>query len=85
MIAFLSHDPPPSANSIDRETCSIVIRADADPTNVVVDVVDAVGHGALKFGIDKIVHLDGGGVIFGAPFFATVLEIAYDFLLFCID
>ena len=62
-----------------------MIGADADPSDIVGDVVDAVGHGAAQLGIDEIVNVDQLWRSFWTPFPAVVLEIAHQFLLFRID
>ena len=84
-MALLSHRPPPSADRVDGEAGGVVIRADADPADIVVDVVDAVRHGAAQLGIDEVMNVDELGPAFAAPFPAVVLEIAHQFLLFRVD
>jgi hypothetical protein len=51
-ISFLSHRPSQSADRMARD---VVIRADADPSDIIVDVVDARPHGTGQLGIGKIV------------------------------
>src|ERR1700739_748065 len=46
-MTLLPHRPPPSADRIDREAGGVVVRADADPADIVGDIVHAVGHGAV--------------------------------------
>jgi len=58
-----------------------VIGADADPSYIVVDVVDAIGHGAAQLGIDEVMDVDGFRSAFRTPLPAVVLEIAHEFLL----
>src|SRR5215467_15234891 len=43
-VASLAHADPPSPYRIDREGRRIVIRADAYPSDVVGEIIDAVGH-----------------------------------------
>jgi hypothetical protein len=81
-MAFLSHDPPPSADRIDGKAGGVVIGADADSPDVVGDVVDAIRHGPAELGIDKVVDVDELRPSLAMPFSAVVLEIAYQFLLF---
>src|SRR5712691_7364081 len=45
-MAFLSHAAPPSADRMDGKAGCIVIGPDTDPSDIVVDVVDAVRYGA---------------------------------------
>src|SRR6476620_10317894 len=84
-ITFLSHGLPPAANGVDRTGGGVVIRSDADPTGVVVDVINAVWHRAFQLGINEVMHIDLFGSTFGSPFAARILEIAHQFLLFRID
>jgi hypothetical protein len=60
--------PPPSADRMDRKAGCIVIGADADPADIVADVVDAIRHGAAQLGIDKVVNIDEFRRTLGAPF-----------------
>jgi hypothetical protein len=76
-ITFPSDCPPPSADRIDRKTGGVVIRADADPSDVVGDVVDTIGHRTPQFGINKIVDIDEFRTSLSPPFPAAVLEIAH--------
>src|SRR5580704_300537 len=84
-MAFLSHRAPPSPDRIDRKAGGIMIGADADPSDIVGDVVNAVRNSAAQLGIDKIMNLDQLGRAFWAPLAAIVLEIAHQFLLFRIN
>jgi len=84
-VALLAHGSPPSADRADGEACGVVIGADADPTDIVGDVVDPVRHGAAQPGIDEVVNLDRFGPAGGTPGPAIVLEIAHQFLLLRID
>ena len=58
-MALLSLGLPPSADGTNGKARRVVISADADPSGIVANVVDAVGHGAGKFGIDEIVNVRG--------------------------
>ena len=60
-VALPAHGSPPSADRADGEACGVVIGADADPTDIVGDVVDPVRHGAAQPGIDEVVNLDRFG------------------------
>jgi hypothetical protein len=59
-----------------------VIGADADPSGVVGDIIDALRHGTLQLGIDEVVNVDEFRRALTAPFPTVVPEIAYQFLLF---
>jgi len=70
---------------MNREAGGVVIGADADPSDIVGDVEDAVGHGTGELGIDEVVDVDQLGLARRPPFPTVVLEIAYQFLLFRVD
>ena len=55
----------------------VVIRADADPSDIVVDVVDAVRYCATQLGIDEVVNVNSFGLSFRSPFAAIIAEIAH--------
>src|SRR5450631_1759548 len=80
-----SHRPPPSADRVDGKGGGVVIRADADPPDIVGDVVDAIRYRTTQLGVDEIVDVDLLRRAVAPPFAAVVLEIAYQFLLFCIN
>src|SRR2546425_122697 len=84
-MAFLSHCTPPSADRIDRKAGGITIRANADPSDIVADVIDAVWNSATQLGIDKIMNIDQFWRGFWPPLPAIVLEIAHQFLLFRVN
>ena len=84
-MALLSHRPPPSADRVDCKGGGVVIGADADPPDIVGDVVDAIRYSTAQLGVDEIVDVDELGRSIAPPFPAVVLEIAYQFLLFCIN
>src|ERR1700678_1591132 len=83
-ITFFPHRAPPSANGVDRKSGRVVICSHADPTGVVANIVNAVRHRAFQFGIDEVMDIDVFGAVLGPPFTARILEIAHQFLLFCI-
>src|SRR5207249_9145443 len=84
-MTLLAHRAPPPADGIDGKAGGIVIGADADPSDIVVDVVDSIRYGAAQFGIDKVMNIDRFRGAFAMPFPAIVLEIAHQFLLFGVD
>lgn len=55
-VALLPHHAPPTADGVDRERRGIVIDAHADPTFVVGDIVDAIGHGAPEVAVDEVMN-----------------------------
>src|SRR5882724_4993055 len=81
-MPFPSHRPPPSADRVDCKGGGVVIGADADPPDIVGDVVDAIRYSTAQLGVDEIVDVDELGRSIAPPFPAVVLEIAYQFLLF---
>src|ERR1700704_3262868 len=84
-MAVLSHRAPPSPDRIDRKAGSIVVRADADPADIVRDVIDAVRNGAAKLGINEIMNIDQLGPVFWAPFATVILKITHHSFLFLIN
>ena len=62
-----------------------MIGTDADPSDIVGDVIDAVGNGTAQLGIDEIMNVDQFRAVFGTPVPSVVLEIAHQFLLFRVD
>src|ERR1700747_213683 len=55
-IAGAAHALPPATDRIDGEAGGIVVDADTHPSGVAGDVIDAIRHGATKFGDQKVVH-----------------------------
>ena len=84
-ITLATHDVPPTTDRIDREACRIVIDADAHPTRVFSDVVDAVGRSPTKLRDDEIVHAHFFWLVLGTIFSTRVLEIADEFLFLGVD
>jgi hypothetical protein len=79
-IARAAHLRPPASDGVDRESSSVVIDADAHPSGVVGDVIDAVRNRPPEFGNDEVVHAHIFGKIFLAPFPSRVLEVADELL-----
>jgi hypothetical protein len=55
----------------------VVIRADADPSGIVVDVVDAVRYRATQLGIDEVVNVNSFGLSLRSSLAAIVAEITH--------
>ena len=70
---------------MDGEGGGVVIGADADPSDIIGDVVDAVRYGALQLRIHEVVNVDEFGPSLTTPFPAIVLEISHQFLLFRVN
>ena len=66
-VAFASHRTPPTADGVDGEGGRVMVDADADPTGVAGDVVDAVRRRASEFGNDEVVDANRSGAPFGRP------------------
>ena len=62
-----------------------MINAHAHPSDVVGDVVDAIGHRPPEFGNGEIVHANILGFALRPPFAPSVLEVADQFLLLGVD
>ena len=62
-----------------------MVRADADPSDIGMDIVDPIRDGAAQLGIDEIVNIDELGLALGVPFAAVVLEIPHEFLALSVD
>jgi hypothetical protein len=62
-----------------------MIDSDADPSLVVGDVVNAVGRGASKLGINEVVDADLLGRSGWPIFTSAILEVADEFFLLGID
>src|SRR4029077_8756185 len=76
-MTFPSHRPPPSADRIDGKAGGVVVRTDADPADIVGNVVDAVRYGSAQLGINEVVNINEFRLPLPTPFPAIVLEIAY--------
>ena len=76
---------PPATDGLNGELGGVGHVADADPSLVVADVVDAIrdGLGELTEGtVGEVMYLDPLGLAFGAPFGAAVGVVADQLLLF---
>src|SRR6516162_5962140 len=72
-MAFLSHHSSPPADSVDREAGGVVICTDADPSHVVIDIINTMWYSSLQLWINKVVNPDLVRTPFSMPFFAIVL------------
>src|SRR5271166_371205 len=84
-IAFASHRTPPTTDGVSGEGRRVVVDADADPTGVAGDVVDAVRRRAPEFGNDEVVDANLFGSPLRPPFAPCTLEVADEFLLLGVD
>jgi hypothetical protein len=55
----------------------VVIGLDADPSDIVVDVADAVRYCATQLGVDEVVNINSFRPSFRSPFAAIIAEIAH--------
>src|SRR5471032_946206 len=53
-VAATTHAHPPGAYRIHSEGGGVMVDPDADPSVIVADVVNAVGRGATKLGVDEV-------------------------------
>ena len=67
-IPLLSHCLPPAADRMNGKAGGVVIGTDADPAEIVGDVVDAIGHGTGELGVDEVVDIDRFGLALWPPF-----------------
>src|SRR5271166_2279004 len=76
---------PPAADRLNRERRCVMIHADADPTGVVGQIVDAIGDRPAQFLDQEVVHPNVLRLTCGTPFPTGVLEVSDEFLLLRID
>src|SRR5262249_24619679 len=63
----------------------VVVGADADPSDIGMDVVDPIRDRAPQPGIDEVVNVDELGLALGVPLATVVLEISDQFLALGVD
>src|SRR5580658_8204543 len=80
-ITLRTHLSPPSPDRLGGELCCVVIDADAHPSLVVSQIVDAVRDCLAECRVLKVVNPHLFGFTFGSPFAPAVLEIPDQFLL----
>src|SRR5262249_7995769 len=74
-VALLPHRRPPPANGVDSKCSRVVVGADADPSDIGMNVVNSIRDRATQFRIDEVVNVDEFGLALGAPLATVVLEI----------
>src|SRR5258708_25016912 len=84
-MALAAHAMPPAADALDGEGGGIVIEADADPSLVGGDVVDAVRNGLAVGRNHEVVHTHFFGLALGSQLTAGVPEVANQLLFLGID
>jgi hypothetical protein len=62
-----------------------MVHADADPTEVGADVVDAIGDGLAQLLIDEVIHANLRRMPRGMPLTTGMLAVSEEFLLLGID
>ncbi len=80
--AAAAHPLPPTANGVHGKGRRVVVDANAHPTLVVENVVDAVGNGLAQKGVAEVMHADLFRLALRTPIPASILEIPDQFLLF---
>ncbi len=77
-----SHPFPPAANRVDGKLRRVMIDADAHPTLIVEDIVNAVRNGLAEKRVFEVMHADLFGLPVRTPIPTAILEIPDQFLLF---
>jgi PKD repeat protein len=80
-----THTCPPATDAVGGELRRVVVNADADPSLVIADVVDAIGDHLAQCLIHKVMHPDRLRLALGPPLPPVILEITDQFLLFRVD
>ena len=76
---------PPAADALDGEHRGVVADAEIDPSGIVGDVVDAIGHRLAEFGDLKIMHTNRLGLPLGAQLTTAILEVSDKLFLLGVD
>src|ERR1700736_5313014 len=84
-ITGRTHQLPPATDGVDGKARRVVIDANADPTGVLADVVNAIGHSPALIAEKEVGPPPFLGLADWPPFAAGVLEVADQFLLLGID
>src|SRR5207237_6626686 len=84
-IARAAHFDPPSSDRFSRESCRIVINADAHPPLIFRDVVDTVWNGLAEILIHEVMNTNFLRAALWLPFTSVVFKVADQFFLFGID
>lgn len=74
-----------AANAFQGEARSVVIDADADPPEIVSDVVHAVGNRSARLRVHEVVQQHACRILRGTVFAAAILKFADQFLLLGLD
>src|SRR5664279_6595307 len=80
-IARVAKLLPPAPDALDREGRGVGIDADADPSMIGSDVIDAIGGHLAELGDLEVMHTHRLGLALRTQFAAGVLEVADKFLL----
>src|ERR1017187_10385353 len=76
------HGLPPAAYTLDGELGGVMVHPNVHPTSVAADIVDPIGSGAPELLVQEVMHPHLLRIAFGSQFPPTILEIAYQLLLF---
>src|SRR6202051_2713023 len=84
-ITLATHELPPAPDGIDGEGRGVAVDAQAHPSGVASDVVDAIGHRPPELGNNEVVDATFFGCALWPPFATAILEVADEFLLLRVD
>src|SRR5205823_15301 len=84
-IACAAHLLPPAPDALHRERAGVVVRADAHPGSVLLEVVHAIWADPSLLGIDEVMHSYLLGLALGLQFTSTVPVFADELFLLRID
>ena len=76
---------PPAADRLHGKRRGVVVHADADPSGVGREVVDAIRHRSAQLLDQEVMHADLLRLAPGTPCLAGVLEVAHKLLLLGVD
>src|SRR4051812_21126768 len=80
-IAAVANVMPPGTDRLHGKCRRVVVDADADPTGIGGEIVDAIGHRPTEFLDQEVMHADLLGIATRPPLPAGVLEVSDQFLL----
>src|SRR5271165_56411 len=84
-VAFGAEFIPPATDALDGKGGGIVADAEIDPSDVVGNVIDAVGHRLAQTRDREIVHPDRLRLTLRSQLPPAILEVSDKLLLLCVD
>jgi hypothetical protein len=76
---------PPAANRVDREGRRVMGDADAHPTGIAGEIVNAIGDRPAQFLDQEVVHPHLFRLALATPLASGILEVADEFLFLGVD